>query len=152
MSSTANSDGANQGSDTATRPPRGWRGTWAGIPFIAVLLTILGLGMAGILILNTSIQQQENQLEGLQSQAQAAGYRQALLQGQVDQLSTTDVLAAQAANLGMVPNTNPVIIEMPSGQVVGSPPPAPARALPGVGRPQQVAYPPPDLCIIPEPT
>lgn len=124
------------------------RTTLAGIPFALLLLVILGLGMAAILIVNTSIQQQESTLEDLRASAQAAGYHQDLLQGEVDQLGTTTVLAAKAANLGMVPNPNPVIIQMPSGQVHGTPTPATGTEMPGVAVASAVPSPSSEISIV----
>lgn len=124
----------------------------AGVPFILVLLAILGLGMAAVLVLNTSIQQQESTLEDLRAQAQASGYHQDLLQGEVDQLGTTNVLAAKAANLGMVPNPNPVIIQMPAGQIHGTPQAAVGTELPGIAVPSSVPSASSQISIVAGPT
>lgn len=123
------------------------RARLAGIPFIFVLLVILGLGMAAVLVLNTSIQQQESTLEELRAQAQASAYRQDLLQGQVNQLGTTNVLAAKAANLGMVPNPNPAILQLPAGEIHGTPQAAVGTELPGVAVPSAVPSPTSQISI-----
>lgn len=128
--------------------PASGRTRLAGIPFVLLLMVILGLGMTAVLVLNTSIQQQESSLEDLRASAQAAGYRQDLLQGQVDQLGTTDVLAAKAANLGMVPNPAPVIVQMPSGQIHGTPQAAVGTEIPGVAVPSAVPSPTSDISIV----
>lgn len=100
--------------------------------FVLSLILLLGVGLGGVLVLSTKIQEQQTQLESLQDQAEQVSYHEAALQGQVDQLSTTNSLAGMAAALGMVPNTNPLIIVMPDGTAHGTPAPVTGTEMPGV--------------------
>lgn len=108
------------------------------VPFAILLVIIMSLGLALVLALNTKIQEQQAQLETLQTQAQNLEYREAALQGEVDQLSTTNVLAALAANLGMIPNPYPVVIQMPEGSVYGTPQAAAGSEFTSVAVPSEV--------------
>ena len=93
----------------------------ARLPFVLVLIAFFGLGMAGLLLLNTTLQNQAFQLRTLNRQATTLAYDQAALQVQIDQLSAPAELARQASALGMRPNPRPAFIVVPSGKVVGKP-------------------------------
>jgi hypothetical protein len=93
----------------------------ARLPFVLVLIAFFGLGMAGLLMLNTTLQNQAFQLRTLNRQATALAYDQAALQVQIDQLSAPAELARQASALGMRPNPRPAFLVLPSGKVAGKP-------------------------------
>jgi hypothetical protein len=93
----------------------------ARLPFVLVLIGFFGLGMAGLLMLNTTLQNQAFQLRTLNRQATALAYDQAALEAQIDQLSAPAELARQASALGMRPNPRPAFLVLPSGKVVGEP-------------------------------
>jgi hypothetical protein len=93
----------------------------ARLPFVLVLIAFFGLGMAGLLMLNTTLQNQVFQLRTLNRQATALAYDQAALEAQIDQLSAPAELARQASALGMRPNPRPAFLVVPSGKVVGKP-------------------------------
>jgi hypothetical protein len=93
----------------------------ARLPFVLVLIAFFGLGMAGLLMLNTTLQSQAFQLRTLNRQATALAYDQAALQVQIDQLSAPAELARQASALGMRPNPHPAFLVLPSGKVAGKP-------------------------------
>lgn len=91
------------------------------VPFILVLALVLGIGMAGLLVLNTTIQDQSVRLRSLQVEATILGYKEASLQAQVDKLQSSTELAYRATELGMRPNPHPAFLEVPSGRIIGSP-------------------------------
>ena len=93
----------------------------ARLPFVLVLIAFFGLGMAGLLMLNTTLQNQAFQLRTLNRQATALAYDQAAFQAQIDLLSAPAELARQASALGMRPNPRPAFLVVPSGKVVGKP-------------------------------
>ena len=103
--------------------------------FVLVLIGMLGIGLGGVVVLSTQIQDQQTQLEQLQNQAEQASHHEAALQGEVERLSTTNSLASMAAALGMVPNTNPLIVQMPDGASHGTPVPMEGTEMPGVAVP-----------------
>ncbi|WP_051208501.1 hypothetical protein [Propionicicella superfundia] len=90
-------------------------------PFILVFVTMLALGMVGLLVLTTKLQDQAFELRSLQQQATELSYREASLESDVDKARSPQALAALASALGMRANTHAVYIELPSGKIVGTP-------------------------------
>lgn len=89
------------------------------VPFVLALILILGVGMAGLLALNTSLQGQALEARSLHDKANELTYQEASLNTQVSELRSSDSLAARAFSLGMRPDPNLGFIELPSGKVVG---------------------------------
>ncbi|MGH1562678.1 FtsB family cell division protein [Mumia sp. DW29H23] len=110
-------------------------------PFVLLVVTLLAGGLIGLLLLNTSMQNGAFQLAELEKQAEALQSQHAELALEVEQRSTPAALADRAAELGMVPNTNPVFLRLPDGKVVGDPEPATrSQSQPsGVGGPSPAA-------------
>lgn len=104
----------------------------SGVPFALALVTLLAVGMVAVLLFNTRIQDQQRQLDDLQASAQRLDYHEAALEQSVDQLGTTGTLGSKAANLGMVPNPNPLVIQMPDGSLHGKPQAAVGTEMPGI--------------------
>ena len=97
-------------------PPR-----LARMPFIAVLIALFGLGMTGLLMLNTTLQNQAFQASTLHRQASELAYSQADLERQLDQLAAPQELARRASAAGLRPNPYPAFLVMPKGKVLGHP-------------------------------
>jgi hypothetical protein len=93
----------------------------ARFPFILVLIGMFGIGMAGLLMLNTTLQSQAFQFRTLNRQATLLAYDQAALQVQIDQLSAPSELARRASALGMRPNPRPGFLVVPGGKIIGKP-------------------------------
>src|SRR5690242_1501588 len=79
-------DDAQEGGRTGSRlravappPPR-----MARLPFLLVMIGVFGLGMAGLLMLNTTLQNQAFQARALDRQATELTYAQAALEDQLD--------------------------------------------------------------------
>ncbi|QGN31915.1 hypothetical protein [Microlunatus sp. Gsoil 973] len=89
------------------------------VPFVLALIMILGIGMAGLLALNTSLQTQAFEARSLHQKANQLTYQQASLHTQVAELRSSDNLAARAFKLGMRPDPSPGFIRLPDGQVIG---------------------------------
>jgi len=101
--------------------------------FTVALVLLLGAGLVGLLLLNTAMQRRAFTLTSLDQQADALDVEAAALTMRTERLASTQRLAQQAAELGMVPNTNPVFLRLSDGQVVGDPVPASsAAAIPGL--------------------
>ena len=99
------------------RPPA----RMARIPFIAVLIALFGVGMAGLLMLNTTLQNQAFEARGLSRQANELVYGQAELESAISRRSAPQELARRASALGMRPNPHPAFVVVPSGKVIGKP-------------------------------
>ncbi len=88
-------------------------------PFLLVLIGVFGLGMAGLLLLNTTLQTQAFHSRSLERQATELAYTQADLENQIDVVSASPELARRASELGMRANPYPALLVLPSGKVVG---------------------------------
>jgi hypothetical protein len=113
----------------------------ARFPYLLVLIGIFGIGMVGLLMLNTTLQSQAFQSRTLNRQATELAYAQADLENQLDALAAPQELARRASELGMRPNPFPAFLVLPSGKVVGEPNPVSGHELPAliVKTPAQLA-------------
>ncbi len=91
----------------------------ARLPFLVVLIAAFGLGMAGLLLLNTTLQNQEFEARRLSSQASQLTYVQDDLESQLQTVSSPASLAQKAYAQGMRPNVHPAFLVMPDGTVKG---------------------------------
>jgi hypothetical protein len=107
----------------ATRPPLRPLATpgarMARLPFLIVLIAAFGLGMAGLLLLNTTLQNQEFEARRLNSQASQLTYVQDDLESQLQTVSSPGSLAQKAYAQGMRPNVHPAFLVLPDGTVKG---------------------------------
>lgn len=113
----------------------------ARFPFLLVLIGIFGIGMAGLLMVNTTLQSQAFQSRTLNRQATELAYAQADLENQLDALDAPQELARRASELGMRPNPYPGFLQLPSGKVVAKPRPVQGGEVPSliVKTPAQIA-------------
>ena len=93
----------------------------ARIPFITVLIAIFGVGMVGLLVVNTSLQNQAFESRALNRQAAQLVYAEAELQSQLNQVRSPEQIATKASALGMRANPYPAFLVVPSGKVIGAP-------------------------------
>ncbi|MEV0264497.1 septum formation initiator family protein [Streptomyces sp. NPDC050617] len=93
-------------------------------PFVLLVVVLLGSGLIGLLVLNSSLNQGSFELSRLEKQTTELTDEQQSLQQDVDKLSAPDALDRRARELGMVPGGNPAFLG-PDGTVHGSPSPAP---------------------------
>lgn len=93
----------------------------ANVPFVLVLGVFLALGMVGLLLLNTVLQEQGFAVQQRQRAADQLGYRVASLESDITEARSSTRLAVEATKLGMVPNPYPVYLRLPAGTVIGDP-------------------------------
>lgn len=91
----------------------------ARLPFLIVLIAAFGLGMAGLLLLNTTLQNQEFEARRLTSQASQLTYVQDDLESQLQTVSSPGSLAQKAYDQGMRPNVHAAFLVLPDGTVEG---------------------------------
>ncbi|HSI26614.1 MAG TPA: hypothetical protein VK948_04330 [Aeromicrobium sp.] len=96
-------------------------------PFVVVLLSMIGAGLVGLIVLSTYMQAQAFQLEHLTEQARDLRTEQAALERDVSQLESPRNLGQRALMYGMVPSRTPVYLRLSDGKVIGRPEPAEAR-------------------------
>lgn len=101
-------------------------------PFLLVMVAVFGLGMAGLLMLNTTLQNQAFESRALSRQVTELVYTEADLQNQVNTLAAPPELARQASALGMRPNPHPAVIVLPDGKVLGEPTPVTGAEVPSL--------------------
>jgi len=113
----------------------------ARFPFLLVLIGLFGIGMVGLLMLNTTLQNQGFESRTLNRQATELAYTQADLENQLATLAAPQELARRASELGMRPNPFPAFLVLPSGKVVGKPIPVNGDEIPAliVKTPAQLA-------------
>lgn len=90
-------------------------------PFVVVVLTILSIGLVGLIVMSTILQAQSFEAEKLTRQAAELDTRQQLLAREVDELQSPANVARQAIRFGMVPNSNPAFLRLSDGKVLGKP-------------------------------
>lgn len=93
-------------------------------PFVVLVLVVLGVGLVGLLLLNTSLQQGSFLIHDLQAQASELRERQDELSRRVAVAQAPDTLAKRAKSLGMVVNDKPGYLRLDDGTVTGNPEPA----------------------------
>lgn len=95
------------------------------VPFAALVVLTLAVGVVGLLLLNTSLQHGAFRAAALSAQATALLDRQQDLELRVAALRSPQSVAERARRLGMVANPDPVFLRLPDGRVLGRPRPAP---------------------------
>jgi hypothetical protein len=90
-------------------------------PFVGVVLTILSIGLVGLIIMSTVLQAQSFESQRLDRQAAELETQQQLLSREVDKLQSPANVARRAIAFGMVPNTNPAFLRLSDGKVLGKP-------------------------------
>ena len=105
----------------ALRPLATPRRRMARLPFLIVLIAAFGLGMAGLLLLNTTLQNQEFEARRLNTQATQLTYVQDDLESQLQMVSSPANLAQKAYAQGLRPNVHAAFLVLPDGTVTGKP-------------------------------
>ncbi|OYO24658.1 hypothetical protein CGZ93_02875 [Enemella dayhoffiae] len=100
------------------------------IPFVVVLAAVLGAGMIGLLLLNTSLQNQAFEASQLRRQAAELHYAEVELDQRVIDASSARELTRKASEQGMRPNFFIGFVLLPEGRIVGDPKAADQRYLP----------------------
>jgi len=97
--------------------------------FVIVLAIILGVGLLGMLVINTTLAQGAFTVSELRSTQEELSRTEATLIESVAALAAPVVLETKARNLGMVPSATPAFIQIPTGKVLGKPKPAPGARI-----------------------
>jgi hypothetical protein len=93
-------------------------------PFVVVVLSILAVGLVGLILLSTAMQAQAFRIDDLQQQSTLLQAQKEQLASEVDRMQSPSGLADRALTEGMVPNANPVFLRLSDGKVIGEPVPA----------------------------
>lgn len=103
------------------RVPSPTPGPIARVPFAGIMIVLLALGMAGLLLLNTHLQDQAIQMRRFQAEAATLADRLSDLEAQVNRAEAPGQVAGRATELGMVPNPHAVYVDLATGRIVGEP-------------------------------
>ncbi|MFJ7586106.1 hypothetical protein ACIQZO_01640 [Streptomyces sp. NPDC097617] len=109
------------------RPRSG--GQAARMPFVLLVVALLGGGLISLLLLNSALNEGSFQLSKLKKETTALTDEEQALQRDVDAHSAPDALQRRAHELGLVPGGSPVFIG-PDGKIAGSAAPAEAPPSP----------------------
>ncbi|HHV22605.1 MAG TPA: hypothetical protein GXZ30_13915 [Propionibacterium sp.] len=112
----------------------------ARLPFLTILLTIVGAGMVGLLLLNTSLQNQAFQASQLRREAAEMSYAVGELEQLLTEAESTRELSRRATALGMRPNRDIAFVEVPTGVISGEP-----RASDGLYLPSSLSLSPEEI-------
>ncbi|MGW0392420.1 hypothetical protein ACWDYJ_16300 [Streptomyces sp. NPDC003042] len=108
---------------SASGPGAGRRGGPAGqaarMPFVLLVVALLGGGLISLLLLNSALNEGSFQLSKLKKETTALTDEEQALQRDVDGYSAPDALQRRAHELGLVPGGSPVFIG-PDGKIAGS--------------------------------
>jgi cell division protein FtsB len=109
-------------------------------PFVLFSMLVVGLGLVGLLVLNTVVAQDAFTLHDLGTSGSALDEREQRLDQEVAALEAPAALAARARALGMVQAGDPVFLGA-HGKVLGNPVPATAPPPPPPPAPSASASP-----------
>ncbi len=99
--------------------PRPVRRRAARTPFAVLVLLIAGIGLVGLLAVNTHLQQGALEQSQLEEHNQQLRERRAALAQAIDELEAPATLAQRASAHGMVPNPTPLFLQLSDGAVLG---------------------------------
>lgn len=105
-------------------------GRLARTPFLMVLAGILAIGMVGLLLLNTTLQNQAFQASELKRTAAEMNYKQGELEAAVAQADSVSELSRRASQLGMRPHREVAYVVVGEDKVIGEAKPADGMYLP----------------------
>lgn len=90
-------------------------------PFVVVVLTVVSIGLVGLIIMSTVLQAQAFEASKLQREARSLATQQQALGRDIDRLQSPANVAREAIAIGMVPNANPAFLRLSDGKVLGKP-------------------------------
>ena len=96
-------------------------------PFVILMVAVVVVGVLGVLVLNTKINENSFRLNDLRNNQAALDLNEQQLQRDLAELESPGNLRAAATRLGLVPAGTPAFINLPDGRVVGVPQPAAGR-------------------------
>ena len=76
------------------------------VPFAGLVIALLAIGMVGLLLLNTHLQDRAFEIRAAQRESTDLAHRVSDLESEVNRANSPANLAGRASELGMVPNPN----------------------------------------------
>lgn len=92
-------------------------------PFVAVVISLVVVGVLGILVINTKTNENSFRITKLQDQQASLNAQEQELNNQIAEYETPNYLNAAARRLGLVTTTNLAYLRLPDGRIIGVPKP-----------------------------
>ncbi|MFE3457271.1 hypothetical protein ACFXKD_06970 [Nocardiopsis aegyptia] len=107
---------------TTTRGPResGGGGRAPRIPFVLLVLCLLGGALVGLLVLRSVVAEEAFAITSLQAENRELSYEEQQLRESVAHLETSERIASEAEEMGMEPGEGPLFLDLDEGRVSGS--------------------------------
>lgn len=102
------------------RPVPGAGRRMSAIPFAMVVALLLALGMVGLLVLTTVLENQTFTVQEKQGEAEVLADQLAALEARVSEARSVQHLAVTAQDLGLRPNPYAAQLQVPGGDVYGT--------------------------------
>lgn len=90
-------------------------------PFVVVVMTVLAVGLLGLILMSTVLQAQSFEAAKLDRTAASLEARQQMIGREVDKLQSPANVASEAIKIGMVPPANPLFLRLSDNKVSGTP-------------------------------
>lgn len=91
------------------------------VPFVTLVSLLLLGGVIGLLMFNTTMQQNSFRATALEGRSSDLTAREQQLQMELEALRNPQVVAEKAQKLGMVPAVDPAVVDLSRGRVLGTP-------------------------------
>ncbi len=99
------------GGAAASRAPK--------IPFVLLILCLLGGALVSLLLLRSLVAQEAYTITSLQSENREMSYEEQRLEESVAHLETSDRIAQEAEKMGMEPGEAPLFLDLDNGEITG---------------------------------
>ncbi|MBR8741574.1 hypothetical protein [Nocardiopsis sp. MG754419] len=105
----------------ATVRPGGAAGTGRApkIPFVLLILCLLGAALISLLVLRSVVAQEAYTITSLQSENREMSYEEQRLEESVAHLETSERIAQEAEEMGMEPGDAPLFLDVDNGEITG---------------------------------
>jgi cell division protein FtsB len=92
-------------------------------PFVAVVISLVVVGVLGVLVINTKTNENSFRITRLQDQQASLNAQEQDLDNRIAEYKTPNYLNAAARRLGLVKTDNLAFIRLPDGKIIGVPKP-----------------------------
>lgn len=96
-------------------------------PFVLAVIVLVSIGLVGLILMSTVLQRQAFVIADLDAQITELQNQKQSMTRELEVMESPAGLGQAAIELGMVPNANPVFIQLADGTIIGSPVPAEPR-------------------------
>lgn len=102
------------------RPRGGAQARAPRIPFVLLVLCLLGAALVGLLVLRSVVAEEAFAITSLQSENQELSYKEQQLRSTVARMETSERIAEEAEAMGMEQGEAPLFLDPDNGEITGS--------------------------------